>query len=65
VPITHSTHHFLLIKTLGGSEKIARELFLDMDLNEDDIVTREEISQTLDDVLRKFHKEQQHDPSST
>ncbi|CAB4003102.1 Lysine-specific demethylase 8 [Paramuricea clavata] len=52
-------------ETLGGSEKIARELFLDMDLNEDEIVTREEISQTLDDVLVKFQKEYQHDPSST
>ena len=54
----------LIFKTIGGSVKIARELFLEMDVNQDGVVTDEEISQTLDDILMKFDKEYQHDPSS-
>ena len=35
-----------------------------MDVDEDGIVTEEEISQTLDDILLKFEKEYPNDPSS-
>jgi hypothetical protein len=52
------------LKNLGGSEKIASELFHEMDVDEDGIVTEEEISQTLDDILLKFEKEYPNDPSS-
>ena len=53
-----------ILKNLGGSEKIASELFHEMDVDEDGIVTEEEISQTLDDILLKFEKEYPNDPSS-
>ena len=55
---------YVFFKNLGGSEKIARELFVDMDVSGDGVVTEEELSQTLDNILVKFEKESQPDPSS-
>lgn len=49
---------------MGGSERIASDLFLEMDLNQDGSVNNDEISKTLDSILAKFEKEMQHDPSS-
>ena len=51
-------------ENLGGSEKIAGELFNEMDIDQDGLVTEEEISQILDDILLKFEKEYQNDPSN-
>ncbi|XP_028393789.1 uncharacterized protein LOC114518077 [Dendronephthya gigantea] len=59
--------HEMLSKSyqnLGGSEHIARELFFDMDKDENGVVTEEEVSQTLKDVLNKFEKKYNHDPSN-
>ena len=56
--------YMCFFKNLGGSEKIAQELFVGMDVSGDGVVTEKEISQTLDDILVKFEKESQPDPSS-
>lgn len=58
------TTSFLLSQNLDGSENVARELFLDMDVDGNEVVTEEEVSQTLEDVLMKFEKKYNHDASS-
>ncbi|XP_046850190.1 uncharacterized protein LOC124443722 [Xenia sp. Carnegie-2017] len=50
-------------KNLGGSEKIALELFSLLDSNNDEYVTEDELSQNGQNVLDLFENESESDPS--